>query len=70
MKNRITFFFNGEKYYLSKPINLNKLIEYFGYQSTLFVIEYNKIICNKNKWNKILIQENDNIEIITIVGGG
>ena len=66
----VTFFFNGEEYYITQTISLQKLIEYFAYQSTLFVVEYNNFICNKNKWNEIKIQENDSIEIITIVGGG
>lgn len=66
----LTFFFNGEEYYITQTISLHELIEYFAYQSTLFVVEYNNFICNKNKWNEIKIQENDRIEIITIVGGG
>ena len=70
MDNLTTFFFNGEEYYSTKTITLNELIEYFACQSSLFVIEYNNFICHKNKWNKILIQNNDTIEIITIVGGG
>lgn len=70
MNNLITFFFNGEEYYSTKTITLSELIKYFAYQSSLFVIEYNNFICDKNKWNKIVIQKNDTIEIITIVGGG
>ncbi len=70
MDNLITFFFNGEEYYSTKTITLSELIEYFAYQSSLFVIEYNNFICDKKKWNKIIIQKNDTIEIITIVGGG
>ena len=66
----IPFFFNGEEYYSTKPITLSELIKYFDYQSSLFVIEYNNFICHKNKWNNIIIQKNDTIEIITIVGGG
>jgi sulfur carrier protein len=70
MGNLTTFFFNGEEYYITQQVSLSKLIEYFAYQSTLFVVEYNNFICNKNKWTEILIQNNDRIEIITIVGGG
>ena len=70
MGNLITFFFNGEEYYITQTVKLNELIEYFAYQSTLFVVEYNNFICNKNKWKEIKIQKNDTIEIITIVGGG
>jgi thiamine biosynthesis protein ThiS len=51
-------------------MTIKDLINYFGYKSVLFVIEYNNYICNQNEWNKIRINENDKIELITIVGGG
>ena len=70
MEHKITFFLNGEEYYLNRMISLSELITYFNYQSTLFVVEYNNFICNKNKWHQTQIQKNDVIEIITIVGGG
>jgi sulfur carrier protein len=70
MTNRTTFFFNGEEYFTDKTISLIELLDYFNYQSSLFVLEYNNFICNKSKWKEIQIQKNDRIEIITIVGGG
>lgn len=70
MKNANTFFFNGQEYYSTKPISLLQLVNYFNYQSSLIVIEYNNFICERLKWNEIQIKKNDSIEIITIVGGG
>lgn len=70
MNNLTTFFFNGEEFYVTQKITLNEVIEYFAYQSTLFVVEYNNFICNKMNWKEIVIKKNDTIEIITIVGGG
>ena len=66
------FFFNGQEYgTLSLGfITLEELISYFGYKSTLFIIEYNNSICHQSEWNKIKIKTNDKIELITIVGGG
>jgi len=64
------FFLNGQKYCTDKPLFLNELVNYFNYYPNLFVIEYNYKICNQKEWFKIKIQNNDNIEIITIVGGG
>ena len=65
-----TFFFNGQKYRTTYNVTIYDLINYFGYNQALLVVEYNKFICNKTEWNKIFIQENDKIEIVTIVGGG
>ena len=70
MLNQITFFFNGNEYYTKKSITLKELLSYFNYNSLIFVVEYNQFICNKNKWKDIKIEQNDKIEIITIVGGG
>jgi thiamine biosynthesis protein ThiS len=64
------FFVNGQQYYTYNNITLSDLLEYFNYTTSLFVLEYNKSICNKNDWNKIFITNNDKIEIVTIVGGG
>ena len=70
MNNLTTFFLNGEEYYITQIVSLKELIEYFTYESALFVVEYNRFICNKKKWNEIIIKKNDIIEVITIVGGG
>jgi len=70
MNKFITFFLNGQKYYVTKSINLLDLLNYFNYNSSLLVLEYNNFVCNKKNWDKILINENDKIEIVTIVGGG
>ena len=70
MTNLINFYFNGQFYTVSKPITLLELLIYFNYQPSLLVIEYNKSICNKENWSKIIIQMNDKIEAVSIVGGG
>ena len=64
------FFLNGEKYYIESKVSLLELITYFNYNTSLLVLEYNNSICNKKNWNKIYINNDDKIEIVTIVGGG
>nr|YP_009496161.1 thiamine biosynthesis protein S [Plagiogrammopsis vanheurckii]AWT38601.1 thiamine biosynthesis protein S [Plagiogrammopsis vanheurckii] len=65
-----TFFLNGQEYYTYSTISLLDLLNYFNYNSSLLVLEYNNFVCNKKNWNRIFISENDKIEIVTIVGGG
>nr|NP_043621.1 ORF73 [Trieres chinensis]YP_010537359.1 Thiamine biosynthesis protein [Odontella regia]P49535.1 RecName: Full=Uncharacterized protein ycf40 [Trieres chinensis]UYC31146.1 Thiamine biosynthesis protein [Odontella regia]CAA91653.1 ORF73, homologous to Porphyra ORF71 [Trieres chinensis] len=65
-----TFFINGQEYYTTNTINLHDLLNYFDFNSSLLVLEYNNFICNKKNWEKIMISNNDKIEIVTIVGGG
>ena len=70
MKEIKIFFLNGEKFFTNKVLNLIDVIQYFNYNSSLLVVEYNHFICPKESWHKIFISDKDKIEIITIVGGG
>ena len=70
MKKCKYFFLNGEQYYTESELTIFNLIKYFDYTTSLLVLEYNNLICNKKNWNKIYIKNNDKIEIVTIVGGG
>jgi thiamine biosynthesis protein ThiS len=64
------FLLNGQKYSTNQPINLFDLVNYFNYNNSLLVIEYNNLICDKKNLKKIYIKDKDKIEIVTIVGGG
>lgn len=64
------FILNGQKYVTDSNLTLLELVTYFNYNTSLLVLEYNNLICKKKNWDKISIQNNDKIEIVTIVGGG
>ncbi len=70
MIQKQTFFFNGQRYYSQTKLTIFELLLYFGYSSALFIVEYNNFIYPKKNWKKTIIQYNDKIEIINIVGGG
>jgi thiamine biosynthesis protein ThiS len=70
MKKTKTFFLNGEEYITDQNINLFDVINYFNYNQSLLVLEYNKFICPKKNWSTLFIKNKDKIEIVTIVGGG
>jgi len=64
------FFLNGHEYVTNAKLTLLEMVNYFNYNTSLLVLEYNSLICNKKDWDKIYINNNDKIEIVTIVGGG
>jgi thiamine biosynthesis protein ThiS len=64
------FFVNDHEFYTDVDITLFDLIYYFNYTTSLFVLEYNNLICDKIQWDKIIVGNKDKIEIVTIVGGG
>ena len=70
MKKSTYFFLNGKQYCTNSKLSLLDLITYFNYNTSLLVLEYNSLICNKKNWDKTFVKNNDKIEIVTIVGGG
>ena len=70
MSNSTYFFLNGHEYFTNSKLTILEIVNYFNYNTSLLVLEYNSLICNKKDWNKIYIDNNDKIEIVTIVGGG
>ena len=64
------FFLNGQLYYVEETVTISDLINYFNFNDSLLVLEYNNLICDKKNWTEAFIQNEDKIEIVTIVGGG
>jgi sulfur carrier protein len=70
MSNLKHFILNGHEYHTEHDFTIFELIHYFNYNTSLLVLEYNHLICDKKNWKKIVVQNNDRLELITIVGGG
>ena len=41
-----------------------------GYKPNTIVVELNNLIINSMKWEKVKLKDGDNLEIVSIVGGG
>ena len=63
---------NGEERLIqsNKIISLNEAIKLLGYSSNTVVVELNKLIINSEEWKNEYIKDGDNLEIVSIVGGG
>ena len=62
---------NGEtKDYIPHPSNLQELIKLLGYQPQTVVVEFNQKIMAPKYWQRQKLNNGDEIEIVTIVGGG
>ena len=49
---------------------LSKVLNLMGYKPNTIVVELNKLIINSIKWGKVKLKDGDNLEIVSIVGGG
>ena len=49
---------------------LSKVLSSMGYKPNTIVVELNNLIINSINWEKVKIKDGDNLEIVSIVGGG
>ena len=49
---------------------LSKALYSMGYKPNTIVVELNNLIINSIRWKKVKIKDGDNLEIVSIVGGG
>lgn len=61
---------NGKDEVIDSELNLAELIKNKNLLPERIVVEHNLRIARKEEWQKIILQEGDNIEIISFMGGG
>ena len=49
---------------------LSDVLNLMGYKTNTVVVELNNLIINSIKWEKVKLKDGDNLEIVSIVGGG
>jgi sulfur carrier protein len=65
----MNLFINGVRY-KSTPVTVQQLLIFLKCNKNAIAIEHNKTLLRQEYWESILLQHNDSLEIVTIVGGG
>lgn len=61
---------NGIYEEIKETMSILAFLDYKNINEKLVVVEYNYEIPEKDKWESIMLKENDNLEVIEIIGGG
>ena len=61
---------NGKQFSIDKKMSIKDILVQNNIGGKNIVVEVNKEIISKSQWDKTIFKENDQIEIITAVGGG
>ena len=64
------FFLNENRFKTSNSFTVSDLVNYLNLVKFPIAIEVNGLFISKNNWKKLNIKNQDEIEIVTIVGGG
>ena len=63
-------YINGNLYKADISLTIFSLLNYLGFKLDLVVIDYNGTILTKDRWSLTTLKNKDNLEILTIAGGG
>lgn len=61
---------NGQTEEITAGLILAQFLEIKNILPTSVIVEYNGEICRQEDYQQLVLQENDTLEIITLVGGG
>jgi len=64
---------NGEEKKIELDLEnalLSAALNSMGYKPNTIVVELNNLIINSINWEKVKLKDGDNLEIVSIVGGG
>ncbi len=61
---------NGEARRCAAGLTLPAVLESLGYRPQLVVVEFNGLILPRDRWAAQSVVESDQLEVVTIVGGG
>lgn len=66
----VTIVLNGEIHKIEHEVTLDRLLDLFSLPKQRVAIELNKVVVQRQDWEKTLLADADTIEIIHFVGGG
>ena len=69
-KNLVKITVNGKPWVCLNNTTLEEIINNLRLNKNLIAIEHNRQVISPNLWKKTYLDNNDVVEIITIVGGG
>ena len=61
---------NGKPYSLIEGVNIDSLLEELSIPKDKVAIELNRKVLHKENYTKTVLKNNDQVEIVTFIGGG
>nr|YP_003002238.1 thiamine biosynthesis protein S [Aureoumbra lagunensis]ACS36950.1 thiamine biosynthesis protein S [Aureoumbra lagunensis] len=69
-KMSITVQLNGAEYILERGITILELLKFLSLNKDSVALEHNSMLVSKKEYQNIYLQDKDQLEIVSIVGGG
>jgi thiamine biosynthesis protein ThiS len=61
---------NGQKREIAEGTSLAGLVDGLGVKGRKFAVERNREVVSREKLDEVILQEGDEVNVVTLVGGG
>ncbi len=61
---------NGKPEDIQPGVSIASFLGQRGINPQMVIVEYNYELPSREEWDRIFFQENDNLEVIKMIGGG
>ena len=61
---------NGDRFEVARPLTVTELLAQLAIDARRVAVEHNLVVLKRDRFEKTIVQEGDEIEIVNFVGGG
>jgi thiamine biosynthesis protein ThiS len=66
----LTIRLNGEPYEIAGPVTISALLAHLNIDPRIVAVEHNVAIVKRQQYDRTLVNDGDEVEIVRFVGGG
>jgi thiamine biosynthesis protein ThiS len=66
----LTITLNGERFELAHSLTVAQLLDHLGIDARRVAVEHNLTVVKRAAFDTTLVQQDDQVEIVNLVGGG
>lgn len=66
----MTIHLNGEPYETAGPVTISALLERLDIDARRVAVEHNRVVVKRDSYDRITVNDRDEVEVVNFVGGG
>ena len=66
----MTIQLNGEPFEVGAPVTITALLDLLAIDARRVAVEHNRVVVKRESYNRITLNDRDEVEVVNFVGGG
>jgi sulfur carrier protein len=66
----VTITLNGDRFEITQPLTISELLAQLEIDARRVAVEHNLVVLKRDTFDRIIVQQDDSVEIVNFVGGG